>query len=66
MGQILNSPKNTAHIRTIQSTESMGFSPSVNFLAMNLRVSSRSTTGMENFITVTHSSPVRGVTWNTD
>lgn len=33
---------------------------------MNFKVSSRSTTGMENFITVSHSSVVSGVTWNTD
>lgn len=38
---------------------------SVNRRATNFRVSSKSTTGIENFITVIHSSNVRGVTWNT-
>lgn len=43
----------------------MKLSPSVNFLATNLSVSSSSTTGMENFMTVSHSSTLRGVTWKT-
>lgn len=62
---MINTPKNTAHISTIQCTVYIGFSPSVIFLATNFKVSSRSTTGIENFITVIHSSKVKGHTWNT-
>lgn len=53
------------HLELYFRTVTVG-ATSVIFLATNFRVSSRSTTGMENFITVTHSSPVKGVTWNTD
>ena len=59
-------PKNTAHISTIQCNVLSGFVPSAIFRATNFKVSSNSTTGIENFMTVIHSSPVNGVTWKTD
>lgn len=64
-------PKNTAHMSTIhcmplsQCARRDFRSPSEILRATNLRTSSSSTTGTENFITVTHSSTDSGVTWNT-
>lgn len=64
-------PKNTAHMTTIHCMPSSQciscerFSPSEILRATNFRTSSSSTTGTENFITVTHSSTDSGVTWNT-
>lgn len=51
---------------TIQCNVRNGFVPSEIFRATNFRTSSSNTTGIENFITVNHSSPVNGVTWKTD
>lgn len=59
------SRKKTAHMIKIQWTLCRGFLPSVNLRATNLSVSSNNTTGIENFITVNHSSTVSGQTWNT-
>lgn len=53
------------HIRMMPQSDLKKSLPSVNRLATNLSVSSRRTTGIENFITVIHSSKVNGVTWNT-
>lgn len=61
----MSKPKYTAHINTIQCNVSNGFVPSVIFRAANFKTSSSNTTGIENFITVTHSSVVNGVTWKT-
>jgi len=57
--------KNTDHMSTIPHTDAITLLPSVIRRAMNFRVSSKRTTGIENFITVIHSSNVRGVTWKT-
>lgn len=62
---IYNKPKNKPHIATIPCTEYSAFSPSAIFLATNFNVSSSKTTGIENFMTVIHSSPDNGVTWKT-
>ena len=48
-----------------QCISSERFSPSEILRATNFSTSSSSTTGIENFITVTHSSMDSGVTWNT-
>lgn len=61
----MSKPKYTAHINTIQCNVSNGFVPSLIFRAANFKTSSSNTTGIENFITVIHSSPVNGVTWKT-
>lgn len=61
----MSKPKYTAHISTIQCIVYSGFSPSVIFLATNFSTSSSNTTGIENFITIIHSTLDRGVTWNT-
>lgn len=64
-GPQMSKPKYTAHISTIQCSVHSGFSPSVIFRATNFNTSSSSTTGIENFITIIHSTEFRGVTWNT-
>lgn len=63
-------PKKTAHMSTIHcmpwsQSRTVRVSPSEILRATNLSTSSSSTTGTENFITVTHSSSDSGVTWNT-